>query len=90
MPKIRITDHETRHRGATTMAVHRISPRAELLLQRMAASERKKPSQFLHDLIVDYAAGLTFEDDPDLERLPAPDPDVPAALHARPNTNEEG
>ncbi len=70
------------------MAVHRISDRAELLLQRMAAAERKKPSQFLHDLIVDYAAGLSFENDPDLEKLEAPDPDEPTAPASRPKTTE--
>jgi hypothetical protein len=71
------------------MGVHRISDRAELLLQRMAAAERKKPAQFLHDLIVDYAAGLSFENDPDFENLLAPDPDKPAAPRDHPKTNEE-
>jgi len=32
------------------MAVHQISDRAESLLQRMAASERKKPAQFLNEM----------------------------------------
>ena len=71
------------------MAVHRISDRAELLLQRMAAAERKKPAQFLHDLIVDYAAGLTFEDDPDLAKLQAPDPEESTAPADCPKTIEE-
>lgn len=70
------------------MAIHRISDRAELLLQRMAAAEAKKPGQFLSDLIIDYAAGLTFEDDPELENLQATNTDEPAAPHARPTTNE--
>jgi len=46
------------------MSTHRLSDRAELLLQQMAAAEGKKPSQFLHDLLVDYAAGLTFNSVP--------------------------
>jgi len=71
------------------MAVHRISDRAELLLQRMAAAERKKPGQFLHDLIVDYAAGLTFENDPDLEKLEAPDPGEAKTTPTEPDTHEE-
>ena len=71
------------------MAVHRISPRAELLLQRMAAAERQKPSQFLHDLIVDYAAGLTFDADPDLANLHAPNPGGPMTTPANQQTNEE-
>ena len=69
------------------MAVHRISDRAELLLQRLAATEQKKPAQFLSELIIDYAAGLTFTDDP--ERLLAPSPDEPAAPHDPPQTTEE-
>jgi hypothetical protein len=71
------------------MAVHRISDRAELLLQRMAAAEQKKPAQFLSELIVDYAAGLTFEDDPDLEKLQVPDPDGPMTTPIDPETDEE-
>ncbi len=71
------------------MAVHRISDRAELLLQRMAAAEAKKPGQFLHDLIVDYAAGLTFDDDPDLENLQAPDQDGVSTTPTSPKTTEE-
>jgi hypothetical protein len=71
------------------MAVHRISDRAELLLQRMAAAEQKKPAQFLSELIVDYAAGLTFEDDPDLENLQTPDPEEGVTPPADPKTNEE-
>ena len=70
------------------MAVHRITDRAELLLQRMAAAERKKPSQFLHDLIVDYAAGLSFENDPDLEKLEAPEPNGATAPADHPKTTE--
>jgi hypothetical protein len=71
------------------MAVHRISDRAELLLQRLAAAEAKKPAQLLSELIIDYAAGLTFEDDPERERLVAPGPDEPAAPHDPPQTTEE-
>jgi hypothetical protein len=71
------------------MAVHRISDRAELLLQRMAAAEQKKPAQFLSELIVDYAAGLTFEDDPDLENLQSPEPDGPMTTPIDPETDEE-
>lgn len=72
------------------MAVHRISDRAAFLLQRLAAAERKKLGQFLSDLIVDYAAGLTFENDPDLRKLQAPDPDEPSEPADRPETNEAG
>ena len=71
------------------MAVHRISDRAELLLQRMAAAEQKKPAQFLSELVVDYAAGLTFEDDPDLAKLQAPDPDGAMKTPTDPKTTEE-
>ena len=71
------------------MAVHRISDRAELLLQRLAAAEAKKPAQLLSELIIDYAAGLTFEDDPERERLVVPGPDEPAAPHDHPQTTEE-
>jgi hypothetical protein len=71
------------------MAIHRISDRAELLLQRMAAAERKKPGQFLSDLIVDYAAGLAFEDDPKLDNLQAPEPDGATPTPLEPETNEE-
>jgi hypothetical protein len=80
------------------MAVHRISDRAEMLLQRLAAAEAKKPAQFLSELIIDYAAGLTF-DDPDLEKLEAPEPEremlqapnpeEPTAPHDPPRTTEE-
>jgi hypothetical protein len=55
----------------------------------MAAAERKKPSQFLHDLIVDYAAGLTFDADPDLANLHAPNPGGPMTTPANQQTNEE-
>jgi hypothetical protein len=71
------------------MAVHRISDRAETLLQRMAAAECKKPAQFLHDLIIDYAAGLTFEDDTDHENFQTPDPEEGVTPPADPETNEE-
>ena len=71
------------------MAVHRISDRAELLLQRLAAAEAKKPAQFLSELIIDYAAGLTFADDPARESLQVPDPDEPAAPHDPQQTTEE-
>jgi hypothetical protein len=71
------------------MAVHRISDRAELLLQRMAAAERKKPGQFLSDLIVDYAAALTFENDPDLENLQGRDPEKRMTTPANPQMTEE-
>jgi hypothetical protein len=70
------------------MAVHRISDRAEFLLQRLAAAERKKPAQLLSELIIDYAAGLTF-DDPDLEKLEAPEPDGTMTTPTEPDTNEE-
>jgi hypothetical protein len=70
------------------MAVHRISDRAELLLQRLAAAEAKKPAQFLSELIIDYAAGLTF-DDPDLEKLEAPVPDGAMTTPTEPDMNEE-
>jgi hypothetical protein len=53
------------------MAVHRISDRAELLLQRLAAAEAKKPAQLLSELIIDYAAGLAFADDSARESLQA-------------------
>jgi hypothetical protein len=69
------------------MAVHRISDRAELLLQRLAAAEQKKPAQLLSELIIDYAAGLTF-DDPDLEKLEAPEPEEPTARADRSKTNK--
>ena len=71
------------------MAVHRISDRAELLLQRMAAAEQKKPAQFLSELIVDYAAGLSFADDPERQSLQAPDPDEATMTPTNPKTNEE-
>ncbi len=71
------------------MAVHRISDRAELLLQRLAAAEQKKPAQFLSELVIDYAAGLTFADDPERERLLATSPDEPAAPHDPTQTTEE-
>jgi hypothetical protein len=71
------------------MAVHRISDRAELLLQRMAAAEAKKPAQFLSELIIDYAAGLTFEDDPELENLQGPDTVEPKTTPTNPETSEE-
>lgn len=70
------------------MAVHRISDRAELLLQRLAAAEQKKPAQFLSELVIDYAAGLSFEVDPELENLQAPDPEEPTAPADRPKTTE--
>jgi len=73
----------------TDMAVHRISDRAELLLQRMAAAEQKKPAQFLSDLIIDYAAGLTFADDPERENLQAPDQDGATTTPTNPQTTEE-
>lgn len=53
-------------------AVHRLSPRADFLLKRLAASEGRKPADFLSLLVIEYAKGLTFEDDPDLDNLPAP------------------
>jgi len=71
------------------MAVHRISDRAELLLQQLAAAERKKPAQLLSDLIIDYAAGLTFKDDPELENLQAPDPDGTMTTPTNPKSTEE-
>jgi hypothetical protein len=71
------------------MAVHRISDRAELLLQRLAAAVRKKPGQLLSELVVDYAAGLTFEDDPNLENLQTPEPDGPMTTPIDPETDEE-
>lgn len=46
------------------MAVHRISPRAEMLLQKMAKDQGVKPSDFISSLIVDYHAGLSFDPDP--------------------------
>jgi hypothetical protein len=55
----------------------------------MAAAEQKKPAQFLSELIVDYAAGLTFEDDPDLENLRTPEPEEGVTPPADPETNEE-
>lgn len=58
------------------MAVHRISDYAEECLQRIAASEGKKPGAVLDELIRAYARGLTFETGedgrPDLSDLPAP------------------
>lgn len=42
------------------MAVHRIDDGAERLLQEIAKREGKKPSQWLGDLVRDYAAGLDF------------------------------
>ena len=42
------------------MAVHRIDDNAEALLRRLAAAEGKKPSEFLGDLVRDYAKGLSF------------------------------
>jgi hypothetical protein len=71
------------------MAVHRISDRAELLLQRLAAAVRKKPGQLLSELVVDYAAGLTFENDPELENLQTPDAEGHVTPPADPETNEE-
>jgi len=71
------------------MAVHRISDRAELLLQRMAAAEAKKPAQFLSELIIDYAAGLTFTDDAEPENLQARDREEPMTTPINPKTTEE-
>ena len=59
------------------MAVHRLNDRAEYLLKRMAASEHRTPAEFLNQLVIDYAAGLSFADDPDLEDIPAPHAEVP-------------
>jgi hypothetical protein len=42
------------------MAVHRISDRAEAALQRLAKKAGQKPSQFLHDRILDFEAGEEF------------------------------
>ena len=71
------------------MAVHRISDRAEFLLQRLAAAERKKPAQLLSELIIDYAAGLTFEGDPEREILHGPDPDEAEMTPTNAETTEE-
>lgn len=71
------------------MAVHRISDRAELLLQRMAASERKKPARFLNDLIIDYAAGLTFEKAPAPDGIPPHRSDAPSPADGDVEANDE-
>jgi len=71
------------------MAVHRIGDRAELLLQRLAAAEHKKPAQFLNDLITDYAAGLTFEKDPDLDGLQTRSPDGTSAADSDVETGDQ-
>lgn len=42
------------------MAVHRISDRAEDALQRMSAKDGIKPSEWLSNLVLAYAAGLGF------------------------------
>ena len=71
------------------MGVHRISERAELLLQRMAAAEAKKPAHFLSELIIDYPPGLTFDNDPQLESLQAPGPEGTVTTPTNPKATEE-
>ncbi|MES2814487.1 MAG: hypothetical protein V4720_06295 [Pseudomonadota bacterium] len=59
-------------------SVHRLTPYAAECAERIAASEGRKTAEFISNLIVDYARGLTFarepgvHDRPDLSDLPAP------------------
>lgn len=62
-----------------TQPVIRLTARCAFLAGRLAASEGRTVPEFLHNLVEAYAKGLSFEDDPDLDRLPAP----PAELHVR-------
>ncbi len=40
--------------------VPRLSPRAACLLEKLAASEGKKPAEFLSELVIAYNEGLRF------------------------------
>lgn len=42
------------------MAIHRLSDRAEMLM-RLMLKPGEKPADFLHNLVCDYHAGLSFD-----------------------------
>lgn len=41
--------------------VHRLSPRSATVAEKLAKAEGKTVPEFLHDLILDYEKGLSFD-----------------------------
>ena len=60
-----------------TKPIIRLSPRAAFLADRIARHEGRNTAEFVSNLIVAYAAGLSFADDPDLDELAAPPAEMP-------------